>query len=1044
MKIVLSSDPYIIAHSIGEIKDYTDYDLRGTSPRAEIGGIYDEYVFGLPFKCRCGGVSAGKCPICGITAYDEETYLNNYAYYHMSHVIVTNLKLASLIKKLASVGIRLPKFDKDALISLYSTAFKLYEVVEGSEAEKEDKKKEMYLVHRETNKKYIFKMEEIEKDTPVEEIGTEGLNRLIEYTINGKPLDFLAEHLNAVLPIISPGLRKAKFPMINGSIKKQFPEIHFEYKSLIYMDKFCYGVEHNLKLSSVDKATVMYLFNKMYNQHTANSSLLKPAKESLVRSSISSRVGASIRWNAASYQKAKLNEVYVPRSGAYHALQAQIIDALLKEENMERYDAMRLYEKQDKRAIIAFQNIMDNAVALVCRNPTLQRNNLMAFKPIIWDEPAIGVNGLIAKSYNLDFDGDQLAVYFVTDDKQKELLDSRMNVENLWVFDKTHEPAFVPNPTCLYGLYCATIIKKHKDPRKFDKFESIEEAFNKGEIEVDDQIILMPNKSTTYGREKISRILGVDIDLIIELDALDQKKLVRVIAGLIDRPNRAEIITQLRDFGNEIATLVGIDVLPTVNLYKNMSPELDKVLQNDKLSEEVKLKKVTEMVPSLLRREIKKLPDSNVDILLSGSRINTKTLQSLYTPYIRLDSKGKVKIGDSALVEGLSEEEYISAIHTQREILGVKREAIPRGGFNQTQLVLASLNFKYSKEVGKTNSYVFVPEKEAKERVILKDIKSDIPGYVAVKSTASNNSAIVYRDEVSDTSAKILADQSRIGTNYAKAITEFMTQSQLSLKYGALLNDFINEDIRALKSGEVEEVAEGDDGYMVIGGLKYRLGHEIKPSEEVINRKYIKEGDVIAINANLLNVNYRLANFISLLDMKVVTNKLYELSNYHSHKEVSYAYKDGVVTYKNGKIYLDDKIIGTIDNKTTYFIPEGYKVKYGDRISSAVLDLPALLKLTDKEHAFYLFYLNLNKVAKSSTPLNMDLAEVIFKLLVTSDFSIKKKMTNQKDFITRLAYGSTKKGIKDAVTNLDNLDEDMETNIGLSEDNPLLKLMLRK
>lgn len=1063
MKIEFASDNVIRGFAIGQVTNNQDYDLKGVDPntkaavpRAIPGGLYDEYIFGLPLKCKCGSTSMGKCPICKVTAWDEKSYLNNYAYYQMKHYIITDMKLHSLELKLKNLGIDLKLRSRTALADLYSKTFSVEEL-DGPLKENEH---EILDPNGKKMKLVIGELPDYTQDVQINlnTIGTYGLIALAGCRIKGKSLNFLADHINSVLPIISPGLRKPKFPLIGGKVTKQYPPINYEYRAIIEMDqRYTMGGEDSLHLHPVDFATILFLINKLYNVHVENSSFYKGGKEGLVRSSLQSRVGSSIRWNATNDHKLKLNEVKIPRSGAYHALQSQIITRLLedyKDDLSTTFDARRLYMNQDPRAIKAFEDIVNNCVVIIGRNPTLHRNNLLAFKPILWDEPAICMNPYVCKSYNLDFDGDQLSCYFITEDFEKMLLGKRMNAENLWVFDKDNSPTYMPKEVCLTGLYLASKMVRRGKPKEFPNLKAIEQAFKDKLIDFDDEIILMPDKQTSYGREMLSKILKTDIENIIgENSTLDMQKLIRLIAGLMNRPDRLDIMRDLDLFGVEMATLVGVDVPPLNDLYSRMSPEVDKILNDKSIPEDIKLSKITEMMPGLLKKELKRLPDNNVDTLMSGSRVSPSKLLNLYTPYIRMGSNGKVKVGDSALIEGLSEEEYLEAAHTQREILIVKQDAVPRAGFNSTQLVLPSLDLRYSVETGKNDSYVFVRQGQGTQdftrgRVVLPKIKCLYPGYAAIKSSATSTTNIVYRDEISTLEAGQLNDGARIGTIYGKAVTEIMYQASLGLKYGALMNDFNREDIRAVADGEVEELTKN---YMIIGGHKYLLSEWIIPTDEVTNRKRITKGQKIAINNCLVNTKFRYASFDTLLDMKIITEKdrMYEYSEFRVPKGMSYAPFPGRIHYENGKMYIDNKFIDNIDPKVTYFFPEGWQVTYADRITSQVIDIPKLLQFVSKEYAFWPFYLDLNRVTLSPNPQNdfgksqtLELGEILYKTMLGISFSIQKGLVNNTDFMTRVFYGATKKGLRTAADS--STMPDMSTKININEDNPLVKILLRQ
>lgn len=1057
-EIVFSDDNSIIKNAIGEVTNSQDIWLRAKKPRFNRGGLYDPYIFGLAERCKCGLVVSGKCPRCGFTVYDEDTYNENYAYYQLHNAFIVNFKLTDLLKKMRTIGLNIPfiKKNMDPLVNLWSLSFditssaeeKLVESIFGTEnkddTEDEITTERLFKIQKD-GKDYKLSIHEIDEYSDIHSIGANGLMELSNYSFDGYELSFIRENVNSILPIKSVGLRQPKLPVINGKVRKHFPDVHFEYKAIISMDKYIESVLNNLKISTVDKATCLYLMNKLYDLHILKSKMFQKSKKSTFRSNISSHLGSSMRWNAISYNKAKLNEIFIPRSGAYHALQSQIIQKIVNEHSHLEYDAFKLYESEDPLAVKIMEEIVSKSQYLFNRNPTLHRNNFMQFKPRLWDDdtPAFGVNPYICKSYNLDFDGDQCAGYFVTDDNQIALLGDSMKAENIWIFDKTHEPSYLPSSTTMYGLYCATkIVKVPEDQmKKFDSFESMEKAYKDIKLEHDDQCILLPNKVTTYGREKLTHILDVPIENFIDLNPLTMKEMITIISGLQDHPDRIRIINEIRDFGNEIATIVGIDHLPLQDLYKDISPKVQEIVNDKEISDTIKVNKIMKMIPEELKHVLENLPDTNIDVLLKGSRINPATLQSLYTPYVRFGENNEVKVGDSTVIEGLSEEEYINTAHSQRTILEVKARSVPREGFNRSQLALVGMKLKYSNTDTDCQDYNYVPEDLVKKHgmhVAESAPKSKYSGFVPVLTPAFSKEDTIYRNQVCEKSSSINPHNSRIGINYADALTETFYQAELGLKYGGLLNNFSGDDIIAVNSGT--PVLSEDGKRITVGDYTYILGKNIVPGEKVVKHQKIEVGDTVAINANLVNVELRYKSFYSIFDFQVAGESRKGEKKFSDKKGVSYAPISGKIQYKDGYVYIDGKLISPIYDGYTYFYPDGWIVNYADRICSITLSLAQLLKVCDKEYAVYIFWKELSRIAKFDW--NPDLVEIMFKILTQSSFSVKTKILAEKDFVSRQIYGATGKGFTKALkAGFDK--KEMKTSIKLNDENPILKLMMR-
>lgn len=635
---------------------------------------------------------------------------------------------------------------------------------------------------------------------------------------------------------------------------------------------------------------------------------------------------------------------------------------------------------------------------------------------------------------------DQVAIYFITDPKELVAFGTSLRAENVWFFDKNHEPTYELNTTIIYGLYAATKDQPEgPHPKEFDTFENLEKAYKEQKIEHDEIIIMLPNKKSTYAREKLEKILRKPLDPEVPLGTpIDASIANKIIASLSTHPDRQVIMNEFRDFGAEIATLVGITNLPLQDIYRGFSDKIDAVVKDPELSDEVKLSKINEMLPKEIEKAMAALPNDNTEILLKGSRVGKKILEALYAPYVRLDDNGKIKVGDSDVIEGLSEEEYVTLAHGQRKVLEIKASAVPRAGYNRTQLVLVSLNLIYHKELTDDASYIYFPEDLAKKEgyTLAKSApRSKYPKLVPILSTATSPVNDIYMNQVSKITNQITANNTHLGITFADALAEGFYQNELGLKYGGQLRQLTKEDIPALESG-IAEVLPDESG-IKLGNYVYRLGKGIVPTEKVLKHEKIEKGDLIAVNGNTISIEKRFASFYTLFQLQV-SGKTRSSDAYYNEIGVSYAPFDGRIHYRGDKVYIDSKEIDTIREGVTYFYPENWPVQFADRISGLTLDLAKFLGFCDKEYAAYVFYKEMRRILPGCSA---DLALVMFKVIVDAGFSVKEKMRNQEDFITRQLYGATTRGLTTAIK--ENTDENMETKIKLNTGNPILKLLLR-
>ncbi|MBE0426926.1 MAG: hypothetical protein IBX72_09805 [Nitrospirae bacterium] len=72
----------------------------------------------------------------------------------------------------------------------------------------------------------------------------------------------------------------------------------------------------------------------------------------------------------------------------------------------------------------------NDLVVLLNRAPSLHKYNILAFSPVITDNPTIGLHPLVCTGFNADFDGDQMAVFlpWIGQDEARERLTPLRNV----------------------------------------------------------------------------------------------------------------------------------------------------------------------------------------------------------------------------------------------------------------------------------------------------------------------------------------------------------------------------------------------------------------------------------------------------------------------------------------------------------------------------------------------------------------------------------------------------------------------------------------
>jgi DNA-directed RNA polymerase subunit beta' len=107
-----------------------------------------------------------------------------------------------------------------------------------------------------------------------------------------------------------------------------------------------------------------------------------------------------------------LDQCGLPKHMALELFRPFVIAELLKQELAYNIrGAGRLIEDGVPEVWAILENIIKNKHVLLNRAPTLHRQGIQAFRPVLIEGNAIQVHPLVCRAFNADFDGDQMAVH---------------------------------------------------------------------------------------------------------------------------------------------------------------------------------------------------------------------------------------------------------------------------------------------------------------------------------------------------------------------------------------------------------------------------------------------------------------------------------------------------------------------------------------------------------------------------------------------------------------------------------------------------------
>ncbi len=269
-----------------------------------------------------------------------------------------------------------------------------------------------------------------------------------------------------------------------------------------------------------------------------------------------------------------LDQCGLPKHMALELFRPFVISELLKQELAYNIrGAGRLIEDGVPEVWAILENVIRNKHVLLNRAPTLHRQGIQAFRPVLIEGNAIQVHPLVCRAFNADFDGDQMAVHVpLSEEAQleaREIISANKNI----LKPGSSEPVVSEKllDMALGAYWMTKIIDGAKGEGKF--FASPNDAINAydyGIIDFRAKIKVLATDTPKYkqfenklfetsvGRLLFNSVLPSDHSFIN--DVVVQKTLFNIIIDIIDDRGAdavPAIVDRLKKFGFKYATASG-------------------------------------------------------------------------------------------------------------------------------------------------------------------------------------------------------------------------------------------------------------------------------------------------------------------------------------------------------------------------------------------------------------------------------------------------------------------------------------------------------
>ena len=271
----------------------------------------------------------------------------------------------------------------------------------------------------------------------------------------------------------------------------------------------------------------------------------------------------------------KLDQCGLPKHMALELFRPFVISELLRQELAYNIrGAGRLIEDGVPEVWAILENIIKDKHVLLNRAPTLHRQGIQAFRPVLIEGNAIQVHPLVCRAFNADFDGDQMAVHVpLTPEAQmeaREIISANKNI----LKPGSGEPV-VSEKLLDMALGCYWMTKMVENEKGegnyFPSPNAAITAYDFGAIDFRAKIKVMATDTakyrifegkvfeTTVGRLLFNSVLPSDFAFIN--DVVTQRTLFNIVVDVIDREGTdavPAIVDKIKKHGFTYATQSGV------------------------------------------------------------------------------------------------------------------------------------------------------------------------------------------------------------------------------------------------------------------------------------------------------------------------------------------------------------------------------------------------------------------------------------------------------------------------------------------------------
>lgn len=225
-----------------------------------------------------------------------------------------------------------------------------------------------------------------------------------------------------------------------------------------------------------------------------------------------------------------------------------------------------IFESKSDDVWDILEEVSKDRPVLLNRAPTLHRQSILAFYPILIEGNAIKLHPMTCKGFNADFDGDQMAVHLPLSDKAVKEVKERMFAKDNMLSLGNGSPIVNVAQDMAMGIYFLTKLNGDESTAKrvYENTEALITDHYLGLIDFEEPVKLLFNGAiiiTSAGRAIFNRILPADYEYVNR--ALNKSDIAKLSADVFTKYGRDQaigILDLIKTLGFKYAGKLGISI----------------------------------------------------------------------------------------------------------------------------------------------------------------------------------------------------------------------------------------------------------------------------------------------------------------------------------------------------------------------------------------------------------------------------------------------------------------------------------------------------